>query len=253
MGALKDRVIIVTGATSGMGRAMAKTFAEEGASLVIAGRNRERGESLLAELQQIHPNSALVCGDIGTPDTNKELVETAVDRFGKLDTIVANAGVLGLGEVTSLSIESWHETLNTNLSSLFYLAKYALPHMLKNKFGIVLANASIAAFKAFPKHPAYCASKAAQVALIKQMAKDYGPLVRANAICPGPVDTPLIWDSAKAFEFPQEAVAQAAEATLVQRLGTPDDIAKLALFLLSENASFITGSTINIDGGIMVG
>lgn len=253
MGALKDRVIIVTGATSGMGRAMAKTFVEEGASLVIAGRNRERGESLLTELQKIHGNSVLVCGDIGTPDTNKELVETAVDSFGKLDTVVANAGVLGLGEVASLSIASWHETLNTNLSSLFYLAKYALPHMLKNKFGIVLANASIAAFKAFPKHPAYCASKAAQVALIKQMAKDYGPVVRANAICPGPVDTPLIWDSAKAFESPEEAVDQAAEATLLQRLGTPDDIAKLALFLLSENASFITGSTITIDGGITVG
>ncbi len=253
MGKLKDRVVIVTGATSGMGKAIAHLFAVEGASLIITGRNKERGNQVLKELQGVHSKVILVIGDVGLPEFNRTLVETALDRFGKLDTIVVNAGVLGLGDVTSLPLEVWQETLNTNLNALFYLAKYAIPHMLKNSFGVVLANASIAAFKAFPGHPAYCTSKAGQVALVRQLASEYGPTIRANAICPGPVDTPLIWDSAKAFKNPEMAVEDAAKATLLNRLGQPEDVAKLALFLASEDSSFITGTTVNIDGGITVG
>ncbi|MCK5468602.1 MAG: SDR family oxidoreductase, partial [Cyclobacteriaceae bacterium] len=112
-------------------------------------------------------------------------------------------------------------------------------------------NGSIAAFKSFPKHPAYCASKGALVPLIKQIALDYGPKIRANLICPGPIDTPLIWDSAKAFPNPEKAVEDAAKATLLGRLGKPEDVAKTALFLASEESSFITGSAITVDGGIM--
>jgi len=253
MGKLKDRVVIVTGATSGMGKAIAHLFAIEGASLVITGRNKKRGNQVLKELQGVHSKVILVIGDVGLPEFNKTLVETAIDRFGKLDTIVVNAGVLGLGDVASLPLEVWQETLNTNLNALFYLSKYAIPHMQKNNFGVVLANASIAAFKAFPGHPAYCVSKAGQVALIRQLAAEYGPTIRANAICPGPVDTPLIWDSAKAFKNPEMAVEDAAKATLLNRLGQPEDVAKLALFLASEDSSFITGTTVNIDGGITVG
>jgi len=253
MRSLKNRVIIVTGATSGMGTAMAHAFAREGARLIVSGRNEEKGNRLVDELKKYHSDIVLVCGDIGDPKTNEILVKTAIENFGSLDTIVANAGVLGLGEVTSLAISEWHKTLNTNLDALFYLSKYAIPHMLKQKFGVILANASIAAFKAFPKHPAYCASKAGQVALIKQLAAEYGPTIRANALCPGPVDTPLIWDSAKAFPNPEEAVSNAINTTLLKRLGTPEDIAKLALFLISEDASYITGTTVHIDGGITVG
>lgn len=253
MGQLDNRVIIITGATSGMGRSMAQTFASEGASLVINGRNTKHGQELEEDLKAANANVIFIPGDIGIPQTNMQLVEKAIERYGKLDTIVANAGILGLGDVVNLPIESWQETMNTNLNALFYLSKYAVPYMLRNNFGIILANASIAAFKAFPNHPAYCASKAGQVALTRQLASEYGPVIRANAICPGPVDTPLIWDSAVAFEHPAEAVANAANNTLMKRLGRPEDIAQLALFLITEKASFITGATINIDGGITVG
>lgn len=251
-GLLTNRVIIVTGATSGMGKAMSILFATENANLILNGRNEEKGSQLLKVLKKINPEVHMMYGNIGSPKTNENLVELALEKYGKLDTIVANAGILGLGDVISLSIEKWHDIMDINLNALFYLAKYAVPHMVKNKFGIILANSSIAAFKAFPKHPAYCTTKAGQLALIRQLAVEYGPLIRANAICPGPVDTPLIWDSAKAFQVPEKAVKDAADATLLKRLGTPEDIAKLALFLISENSSFITGSTINIDGGITV-
>tara|TARA_R110000744_G_scaffold288659_5_gene399666 strand:+ start:1113 stop:1859 length:747 start_codon:yes stop_codon:yes gene_type:complete len=244
---LKDKVCIVTGATSGMGKAIAKGLSSEGASLVLSGRNQERGKALEESLD----NAVFISGDITDPSYNKKLVDTALETYGKLDILSLNAGVLGLGNVQELPIDIWQNTINTNLSSIFYLCKYALPFLLKESQGNILINASIAAFKSFPNHPAYCASKAASVALMKQMAVDYAPKIRVNAICPGPVDTPLLWESTKAFENPETAVENAKRTTLLKRLGTPEDITKLVLFLVSDDSSWITGTTVTIDGGII--
>jgi NAD(P)-dependent dehydrogenase (short-subunit alcohol dehydrogenase family) len=244
---LKDKVCIVTGATSGMGKAIAETFSSEGAKLVLSGQNRERGQNLEKQLG----NSVFLAGDVTDPIYNQNLVQLAMDTFGQLDILSLNAGILGLGNVEELSIASWHKTIDTNLSSIFYLCKYGLPYLQKGSNSSILINASIAAFKSFPNHPAYCASKAGAIALMKQMAMEYAPKIRVNAICPGPVDTPLLWESAKAFENPEKAVANAEKATLLKRLGTPEDIAKLALFMVSDDSSWITGTTITIDGGII--
>lgn len=244
---LKNKVCIVTGATSGMGKAIAERFSEEGALLILSGRDIERGEKLAKKLK----HSIFVAGDISKSASNKKLVEAALSQFGKIDILSLNAGTLGLGKVTKLPIASWQRTLDTNLSALFYLSKYAIPELLKQDGSTILINASIAAYKSFPNHPAYCASKAASLALMKQMAVEYAPGIRINAICPGPVDTPLLYDSAKAFGHPGTAVENAAKATLLKRLGTPDDIGKLALFLVSDDASWITGTAMTIDGGIM--
>lgn len=243
---LKDKICIVTGATSGMGKAIAERFHKEGAKLVLSGRNEERGNALAKKLN----NSVFFAGDVGDPKYNEELVKIAIKNFGKLDIVSMNAGILGLGSVTDLSTEDWHKTLDTNLSSIFYLSKYAISHLEKHN-GNILINASIAAYKSFPNHPAYCASKAGSVSLMKQMAVEYAPKIRVNAICPGPVDTPLIWDSAKAFENPKAAVENAGKATLMKRLGQPEDVANLALFLVSDEASWITGTAMTIDGGIL--
>lgn len=243
---LKNKICIVTGATSGMGKAIAEFFSKEGAKLILSGRNLEIGNALESQL----PESVFVPGDVSEPTYNKALVEAAISNFGGLDIVSINAGVLGLGSILDLSISDWHNTLNTNLSAIFYLSKYAIPQLQKNN-GTILINASIAAFKSFPNHPAYCASKAASVALMKQMAVEYAPKIRVNAICPGPVDTPLLWDSAKAFKNPETAVKKAGEATLMQRLGTTEDIAKLALFMVSDDSSWITGTAMTIDGGIL--
>lgn len=234
-----------------MGRAIAEGFAKEGASLVLAGRDEDRGQALLNALSPIQPNLLFVPGDLCDPKENERLVKEAIARFGRIDMLSLNAGVLGLGSVTELSLKSWHRTLDTNLSSLFYICKYAIPELLKNERGTIIINASIAAFKSFPNHPAYCASKAGAVALTKQLALEYGPGLRVNAICPGPVDTPLLWDSAAAFAQPERAVEEARKATLLKRLGRPEDIADLVLFLASERASWITGAAFTIDGGIL--
>lgn len=244
---LKDKVCIVTGATGGMGKAISEMFAAAGAKLILSGKSSEKGNALEKQLK----NSIFIQGDISMAETNEKLVTAAMDNFGKLDILSINAGILGLGNVVDLPVSSWQYTMDTNLSSIFYLSKYAIPHLLKSADANILINASIAAFKSFPNHPAYCASKAGSVALMKQLAVEYAPKIRVNALCPGPVDTPLLHDSAKAFENPENAIENAKETTLLKRLGTPDDIAKLALFMVSKDSSWITGSTINIDGGIL--
>ncbi|KPQ16945.1 MAG: Dehydrogenase [Algoriphagus marincola HL-49] len=245
---LQNRTFIITGATSGMGRAMALEFSREGAKLILSGRNEEAAEELLSLLQT---EAYFLAGDVSDPGYNQRLVELALEKFGQLDGLLTNAGMLGLGSITDLPLETWTQTFNVNLTSVFHLLKASLPHLQKSPNASVVINSSIAAFKSFPNHPAYCASKAGLVALAKQAAVDYAPHVRINCICPGPVDTPFIHASAVAFPDPAKAVENAGRNTLVQRLGEPEDIAKLALFLASDDASWITGSVYTIDGGIM--
>ncbi len=248
---LQGKTAIITGATSGMGKGIAERFVREGAAVILSGRDLHRGHELEKQLKELKGLAVFVPGDISNIDVNEKLVHEAIRNFGKLDIVVTNAGKLGLGSVTDISLDEWNETINTNLNAVFYLSRFAIPEMQKNGKGTLLINSSIAAFKSFPNHAAYCASKAALIALVKEMALDYGPTIRINAMCPGPVDTPLIWDSAKAFENPETIVQQTANNTLMKRLGKPEDIASLALFLVSEESSWITGSAFTIDGGIL--
>ncbi|WP_373494028.1 SDR family NAD(P)-dependent oxidoreductase, partial [Aquiflexum sp.] len=175
---LHNRTFIITGATSGMGKAIAYEFAKEGANLIMSGRDQERGDALVAELLDKGHSVKFLSGDVGEIEYNKQLVDLAITNFGSLDGVVTNAGMLGLSSVTSLEPETWDRTFRTNVDAVFFLLKYALPEMIKMPTASVVVNASIAAYKSFPNHPAYCASKAALVALAKQMAVDYGPSVR---------------------------------------------------------------------------
>ncbi len=253
LGKLDGKTAIVTGATSGMGRAVALLFASEGAAVVLSGRDADRGAQLSGELTATGARAAFVSGDVSLPETNERLVNECRQRFGRVDIAVANAGVLGLGSVTDLPVATWKETLAVNLDAVFYLMRSAIPAMREKGGGVIVVNASIAAFKAFPNHAAYCASKGALVALVRQVAVDVAPLVRVNALCPGPVDTPLLWDSAVAFPDPAAAVAEAGRKTLLERLGQPDDVARAALFLASSDSGWMTGTALTIDGGIMTG
>jgi NAD(P)-dependent dehydrogenase (short-subunit alcohol dehydrogenase family) len=248
---LQNKVAIVTGATSGMGWGIAERFAREGASIVAAGRNAERGRKLVDKIRAEGGQVEFVAGDVGTLEANQALVRAAVERFGGVDTIVMSAGELGLGSVTDVALEIWHSTIAANLHSVFYLSRLAIPEMKKRGGGTIVVNGSIAAYKGFPNHAAYCASKGALVPFVKQMARDYGPSIRVNLMCPGPVDTPLIWDSAKAFPDPAKAVQAAADGTVQKRLGLPKDIANLALFLATDDSSWMTGAAITIDGGAL--
>lgn len=253
MGKLDDRVAVVTGGTSGMGRGIAERFASEGAAVVVSGRDCARGEEVVAGIKSRGGRALFVRGDVARYEANQQLVQKAVDAFGRLDILVPNAGILGIGGVLDVPLEVWHETININLNAVFYLVRCGVPELMKRGGGSIVVNGSIAAFKGFPNHPAYCASKGALVPLVRQLAMDLAPSIRVNVMCPGPVDTPLLWDSAKAFPDPGKAVSNVAEKTLLKRLGTPRDVAEAALFLASDDSSWITGAALTLDGGIMTG
>ena len=253
MDRMTGKAAIITGATSGMGRATALLFAREGATVVASGRDPERGRTVVEEISASGGRAEFVPGDVSEPETNDRLVAACERACGGVNTIVCCAGSLGLGSVTDVPVDVWRQTLAVNLDAVFYLLRSALPSMVSRGGGSVVIVGSIAALKGFPNHAAYCASKGALLGLVRQVAIDYGPTVRINLLCPGPVDTPLIWASAVAFPDPARAVADVGQRTLLKRLGTPEDIARAALFLASDDSGWVTGTALTIDGGIMTG
>lgn len=252
MGQLDGKVAIITGATSGMGRGIALHFAREGAQVIASGRDAARGEALVSEIAAAGGAARFVAGDISTAAANRRLVEEALSAYGGLDILVMSAGDLGLGAVADTSPELWDRTIATNLSAVFYLLHYGIPEMRRRGRGSVVVIGSIAGYKVFPNHAAYCASKGALVQLVRQAALDNGPAIRINAIHPGQVDTPLLWDSVRAFPNPDEIVQQTADRLPMQRLGLPGDIAAAALFLAGDDASWITGANLVVDGGSLL-
>lgn len=248
MSFFKDKTAIVTGATSGMGRGIAEALNAESANLILSGRDQERGRQLEGRLG---PGARFIPGDIKQPQANEALVQAAVEHFGRLDMLVLSAGQLGIGKLHTLSLDDWHDTIATNLNAVFYLLKYAIPEMQKTGGGSILIIGSVAAFHAFPNHPAYAASKGALPALVRQLARDYGPKIRINLLSPAQVATPLILDSVRAFDNPDEILDETARKLPMKRLGLPQDIAQTALHLLGDQASWITGSNFVVDGGFL--
>lgn len=247
MGKLDGKVAIVTGATRGMGRAVADLFVEEGARVVANGRNAELGQEIVTSNGG---NALFIQGDVGERETNSKLVAEATGAYGRLDILVPNAGMLGLGSVTEIEDDTWHQTLKTNLHSVYYLLKAAIPEMQKNETGgSVAVTGSIAAHKGFPNHAAYCASKGAVESLVRQAAVDYAPEIRINLVQPGPVNTKLYRDSAIAFPNPDTVLDEVPGSLPMKRVGTPEDIARTVLFLVSDHSSWMTGSVVTVDGG----
>jgi NAD(P)-dependent dehydrogenase (short-subunit alcohol dehydrogenase family) len=253
VGKLQGKAAIVTGATSGMGRATALLFAREGAAVVASGRDPERGRAVVDEIRAGGGRAEFVGGDVSLEETNEGLVGECVRAFGGVDAVAACAGMLGLGSVTDVPVDTWRQTLAVNLDAVFYLMRSAVPALQARGGGSIVVVGSIAAFKSFPSHAAYCASKGALVALVRQVAMEYGPTVRVNLLCPGPVDTPLLWESAAAFPDPSKAVEDVGKRTVLKRLGQPEDIARAALFFASDDSAWVTGTTLTADGGIMTG
>ncbi|MEX0994270.1 MAG: SDR family oxidoreductase [Balneolaceae bacterium] len=248
MGKLEDKVALITGATQGMGRAMAELFAAEGARIIVNGRDKTRGREVVETITGNGGEAYFISADVRKFNENQRLINETMDRLGQLDIMVLNAGSLGLGSITDISMETWHDTLNTNLNAVFYLLRTGLPKMAENG-GSIVVTGSIAARKGFPKHAAYCASKGAVESLVKQVAVDYAPGIRINLLRPGPVETRLYKDSARAFPNPDTVLDEVPDSLPMKRIGSPDDIAKLALFLVSEDSSWMTGSVLTIDGG----
>jgi NAD(P)-dependent dehydrogenase (short-subunit alcohol dehydrogenase family) len=253
MGVLTEKVAIVTGASSGIGRATARLFAREGARVVVSGRRQAELDALVREIEAMGGHAIAVAGDIKREDLAKTLVETAVDCFGGLDVAFNNAGVVGeMKPITEMSLDEWHETLDTNLTSAFLGAKYQVPAMLARGGGSLIFTSSFVGYTAgLPGMAAYAASKAGQIGLVKALAAEYGAKgIRVNAVLPGGTDTPASITNAP--DATPEVLAFVEGMHALKRMASPEEIARSVLHLASDASSFITGTAFLVDGGVSI-
>jgi meso-butanediol dehydrogenase / (S,S)-butanediol dehydrogenase / diacetyl reductase len=244
------KAALVTGAASGMGAATAAALAAEGADVVLFDLQAERVETVAAEI-----GGVAVAGDAAHPADAERAVATAVGGFGGLDALITCAGAdVGGGALADLEPEDWERALHANLETCVVTVRAALP-ALRERRGAIAIVSSLGGFTAGPNLAGYVAAKSGLLALTRSLAIDYGPAgVRVNAVCPGWIDTPMVQgamaDFARRLDVtPEEAHARATAPLPLKRAGTPEEIASVCLFLVSDDASFVTGSSIVVDGG----
>jgi NAD(P)-dependent dehydrogenase (short-subunit alcohol dehydrogenase family) len=250
---LKDRVAIVTGGGAGIGEAIAWRYAQEGARVVVAEVTPERGRSSVNAIEKAGGEAVFVPTDVSREEQVQEMVETTVRRFGRIDILVNNAAILithGETRAHELSNEVWNRTINTNLRGYWLCAKYAIPSMLSQGAGVIIFVASRTGIRGFTRLAAYSASKGGVLALMRSVAADYArDGIRVNAIVPGTMNTPM---NAEEFADP-EARMKYIPRIPAGRLGVGSDIAGMATFLASEEASFCIGGVYFVDGGADLG
>ncbi|NVO14635.1 MAG: SDR family oxidoreductase [Rhodoplanes sp.] len=246
MGRLQGKVAIVTGAGGGIGGAISRQFAAEGAAVVILDIAAEPLETTAAAIRSAGGRVSTLVADVAEESTAETAVARAVSEFGRLDVLVSNAVFdLPLAPLTTLSLADWRRTFAVNLDSSFLLSKHAIPVMERGGGGSIVLVASQQARVARPGRPWYCAAKGALVQLAKAMAVDHSAQgIRVNTLSPGPVETGRYLKN-----FATVEAARASHHTLLGRLGTPDEVATGAVFLASDESSFMTGSDLLIDGG----
>ncbi len=254
-GRLAGKVAIVTGAGSGIGRASAQLFAAEGARVMCADINRAG----VHETARLIGEAALASTvDVALPQDIERMVGETLAAFGKLDVLYANAGIAEATNAIDMTLEQWNRMISINLTSVWLSAKYALPHMIAGGGGSIINQSSTAGLIGIPDIPHYSAAKTGVVGLTRQVAAHYGPQnIRCNAICPSSIPTPLmagVWETRarhandqSSFEA-QQAVVAARHP--LRRLGVLADCANLALFLASDESSWITGVAMPLDGGL---
>ncbi|MBP5160621.1 MAG: SDR family oxidoreductase [Alphaproteobacteria bacterium] len=240
----ENKVVLITGATSGIGEGTARAFAKEGACVVLVGRNADKGAQIEQEIISEGGKALFVRCDVSKAVEVQAMIDKTVETFGKIDILFNNAGVmLPSMEIERMPLEDWQKTLDINLTGAFLVSKYAKPYIVKEK-GTIINNASIAGLQHYAagRSYAYSASKAAVIQFSHQMAKNYGEEgVRVNCICPGIVDTPILGDRDRSVY---------AQRVPLKRLATPEDVAKVVMFLASEDANYLTGVVLPIDGGV---
>lgn len=246
---LNNKIIIVTGASSGIGAAAARMFAAEGANVILGARRGGLLDQLAGEIAQNDGKAVSLAGDIGDENYAVALVELAKAEFGGLDAAFNNAGIMGeTGPVPDMETGNWNDVIATNLTSAFFAAKYQIPAMKARGKGSIVFTSSFVGYSngGMPGMSAYAASKAGLIGLVKSLACEHGADgIRVNALLPGGTKTSMAGDDPIAHEY-------IAGLHPLNRMAEPDEIAQAALFLLSEQSTFVTGSAMIADGGISV-
>jgi NAD(P)-dependent dehydrogenase (short-subunit alcohol dehydrogenase family) len=251
VGKLDGQVALITGGTSGIGRATALLFAEEGAKVTITGRDAARGAEVVRTIDDVGGQALFVRADVRLVDDCDRSVADAVDAFGRLDVLFNNAGVYVENDVLGCDEDEWDLQVDTSLKGAYLMSRAALPHMIDRGKGAIVNCSSGWGLVGGEKGAAYCAAKGGLVLLTKAMAIDHGPQgIRVNAVCPGDTETPMEYaDAERKGVTWDEYVAWASEGRALGRMGRPEEVARAVLFLASDDSSYITGTALPVDGG----
>ena len=247
---LKDRVAIVTGGAKGIGWGIVKILVQEGAKVVVADWDEVKGEETAAEMRKAGGDAIYVKTDVSQEDQVQQLVQATLERYGRIDILVNDAGIGVYKSVLDTSSEDWDRCLDVNLKGQFLCSKYVIPHMLAQGKGNIVNISSVHSFQTVNGVAPYCASKGGITALTRNMAIDYGPTIRVNSIAPGWVLTPLIQGIFDSYDDPAGQRRLTEEHQVMKRIGKPEDIGYAVAFLVSDEASFITGTQLFVDGGL---
>lgn len=246
-GRLAGKIALITGGGTGIGRATALLFAREGARIVVAGRRSEPLQEVVREIRHLGGTATFCRGDVGRTDRVEMMVQGAIYNFGGLDILVNNAGVFLEGTVMDTDEKRWDRVIGTNLKGAYLVSRQAVPAMKVRGGGSIINNSSVHGLRGMKNAAAYCVSKGGLIQLTRAMALDHAQDgIRVNAICPGLVDTPMTRDSDGGAKWLDDAV----RGCPVPRAGSADEVARLALYLASDDSKWVTGAVLSIDGGL---
>jgi NAD(P)-dependent dehydrogenase (short-subunit alcohol dehydrogenase family) len=250
---LKDRIAVITGSASGIGRASALEFAKEGAKVVVADTNLSGACETVKQIESAAGVALPVQTDVSVPKSVQDLVQKTMKSFGNVHVLFNNAAIQVNKTVEDTTPEEWNQQVGVNLGGVFLCSKFFLPHLRESK-GCIVNMASVNGFFVEPSCAAYCATKGGIIALTKAMAIDHGKDgIRVNCICPGYIDAGLAWGYFEIQPNPAESREAAGKLHALWRIGQPEEVARLAVFLASDDASFMTGSTVVVSGGFGIG
>jgi NAD(P)-dependent dehydrogenase (short-subunit alcohol dehydrogenase family) len=251
---LKDKVAVVTGAARGIGRASAMLFAQQGAKITVADTRPEAGQEAVNLIERSGGQACFSLTDVADEAQVRIMIESTIERWGRIDVLFNNAGIVVVKLLEEMTEPEWDRVMAVNLKSIFLGVKYAVPYMRRQGGGVVLNTASISSFVGQLRTPAYVASKGAVMLLTKSLALDYGcDNIRVNCLCPGITDTPMLREHLASRGNTDAAIRERVDRVPLGRMLTPEDIARAALYLVSDDSDGITGIAHVVDGGLLSG
>jgi NAD(P)-dependent dehydrogenase (short-subunit alcohol dehydrogenase family) len=254
-GRLMDKVCLITGAGSGIGRASALLFAREGACVVVADVDGPGADETVKQIHASGGKASVVIADVADPAAAQRLADDTVKADGRIDVLFNNAGISGVGTAHETSVELWDKVMAVNVRGVFLVSKYVVPHMIRSKRGSIINMSSTIAEIGLAQRASYAASKGAILALTRAMQVDYAPFgIRVNALLPGTIHTPFVEKYLReSYPNREDGLNAIRKRQLTSELGKPEDVASAALFLASDESSFVMGSGLFVDGGVRGG